>query len=99
MQSSNGGSDRPIDKVMPAESVGLLTRDEAWAKGKCVDCKEVVLTYMVGPEINAPLAPPGTTTEYGVFSTTHFHTEAGKREWQITGFCEKCFDKVMAGDL
>lgn len=98
MQSSNGG-DRPIDKVMPAASIGLLTRDEAWAAGKCVCCKQVVVIYRASLAPDAPVAPPGVQTNFGTFSETNFHSEAGRREWAITAFCEKCFDEVMTDDV
>ena len=26
------------------------------------------------------------------------HSEAGKAEWNISGTCEPCFDKMFAGD-
>lgn len=34
--------------------------------------------------------------EDGFFSEELFHSEAGKKEYSISGMCEKCFDKLFA---
>lgn len=48
-----------------------LTKEEALAKGICIDCKELALPKC--------------------------YSEAGRREYQISGLCEQCFDAVYGG--
>lgn len=31
----------------------------------------------------------------GAWQPDMFHTEAGKREWSISGLCESCFDSLF----
>jgi hypothetical protein len=47
-----------------------MTKDEAVAKGICIDCKEPALAKC--------------------------YSDAGRREYRISGLCEKCFDSITA---
>ena len=54
-----------------AKSLYGMTKQEALAKGICIDCKESAIPKC--------------------------YSEAGKREYRISGLCEKCFDKIFEG--
>ena len=48
-----------------------LTKNEANAKGICIQCKEEALSKC--------------------------YSDAGRREYYISGMCEKCFDELTGG--
>ena len=53
-----------------AIEAGMLTRDEAHARGLCARCLQVPTYY----------------------------SEAGKREFRISGLCESCYDIITGGE-
>lgn len=57
-----------LKNELAKESMGL-TKNEAHAKGICINCKEPALPKC--------------------------YSEAGRREYGISGMCEKCFDTLF----
>ena len=58
-----------------------MTPDEAQEKALCICCKQAVFVQ----------AADGTSK----YNPELFYSPAGKKEWQISGMCEKCFDNMF----
>ena len=64
-----------------AKGVYGMTAAEAQEKALCICCKQPVFV----------LAADGTSK----YNPELFYSPAGKKEWQISAVCEKCFDNMF----
>ena len=64
-----------------AKGVYGMTAAEAQEKALCIYCKQHVFV----------LAADGTSK----YNPELFYSPAGKKEWHISGMCEKCFDNMF----
>ena len=64
-----------------AKEVYGMTPAEAREKAICLCCKQSVFV----------LAADGTSK----YNPEMFYSEAGKKEWDISCMCEKCFDNMF----
>ena len=58
-----------------------MTIEDAHSRGLCVRCHEPALVQIDGETQHNPEL---------------FYSPAGKKEWNISGMCEKCFDNMFA---
>lgn len=68
-----------IDRL--AKDTYGMTRQEAHEKGICIRCQQEVLV----------LAADGSPK----WNEKIFYSPAGKKEWDISAMCEKCFDSLF----
>lgn len=59
-----------------------MTREDAHSKGICIKCQKPVLV----------MSADGTSK----YNPELFYSQAGKKEWNISGMCEKCFDSMFS---
>lgn len=58
-----------------------MTIEDAHSKGICIQCQKPVLV----------MAADGS----GKYNPEMFYSHAGKKEWNISAMCEKCFDNMF----
>jgi len=58
-----------------------MTIEDAHSRGLCVRCQEPALVQIDGETQHNPEL---------------FYSPAGKKEWNISAMCEKCFDNMFA---
>lgn len=63
-----------------AKEVYGMTIEAAHSRSICIRCQEPALVIIDGVIQHSPEL---------------FFTEAGKKEWNISGMCEKCFDSLF----
>ena len=64
-----------------AKDIFGMTMQEAHSRGICIRCQEPALVQ----------AADGTSKH----NPELFYSPAGKKEWNISGMCEKCFDNMF----
>ena len=64
-----------------AKQIFGMTIKDAHSKGICIRCQEPALV----------MAADGTSKH----NPELFYSPAGKKEWQISAVCEKCFDNMF----
>ena len=59
-----------------------MTIEDAHSRGICIRCQEPALV----------MSADGTSKH----NPELFYSPAGKKEWNMSGMCEKCFDNMFA---
>lgn len=58
-----------------------MTIEDAHSRGICIRCQEPALVHVDGVRQHNPEL---------------FYSPAGKKEWDMSAMCEKCFDNMFA---